>query len=48
MVLGSDASALVTASAGKRLGYFFCIGDSSVMLDNSSNASLGMYDIRHL
>ena len=48
MVLGSEASALVTASAGERLGNFFCTGDSSVVLDNSSNASLGMYDIRHI
>ena len=34
--------ALVTASAGNRLGKFFWTGNSPVMLDTSSDAVLGM------
>ena len=35
-------AALVTASAGDRLGKFFWIGNSSVLLDTHSDAVLGM------
>ena len=35
-------AALVTASAGDRLGKFFWTGNSSVVLDTHSNAVLGM------
>ena len=37
-----SAAALVTASAGDRLGKFFWTGNSLVALDNRSNAVLGM------
>ena len=43
-----SAAALVTASAGKRLGNFFWTGKSSVVLDTFSNSVLGMYVVRHM
>ena len=43
-----SAAALVTASAGDRLGKFFWNGNSSFVPDTRSDAVLGMYDVRHL
>ena len=37
-----SAAALVTASAGNRLGEFFWTGNSSVVLDTRYNAVLGI------
>ena len=38
----------VTAYSGESLGYFFFVGNSSVVPDTCSDVVLGVYDVRHL
>ena len=45
--MNSDA-ACVTASAGERLGNFFCTGKISIVLETCSDAVLSMYYVRHI
>ena len=45
---GRSTGALVTESAGKKLGSLLWNGKSYVFSDNISNAKLGMYDIMHI